>query len=292
MPTQAVELLSLTERSRYLSGLRVGLAGVVISTTFVSDDVSGAEISVAVVLYLALSALTAAIVGRGGRAAGATLNGSLLVDGIFLAIVIARTGGSAEALLLPGVHIVGVTLLLSYRTGLKIALWHTLLFLLAVEAARVGFLHGPVGAALGRGAGLVVASLWALALGTAFFSAVSERELRRQKHDLFRLSVMVAELDTDPDVATIAKTFLGELCSTFGFSRGAILASPRGDLEVLACDRRRRARRYRRRRRSDRISGLGGAHEPAGAIDRPGDGPSHRIAAPRCSERGDRPAPP
>ena len=235
MPTQAVELLSLTERSRYLSGLRVGLAGVVISTTFVSDDVSGAEISVAVVLYLALSALTAVIVGRGGRAAGATLNGSLLVDGIFLAIVIARTGGSAEALLLlPGVHIVGVTLLLSYRTGLKIALWHTLLFLLAVEAARVGFLHGPVGAALGRGAGLVVASLWALALGTAFFSAVSERELRRQKHDLFRLSVMVAELDTDPDVATIAKTFLGELCSTFGFSRGVILASPRGDLEVLA----------------------------------------------------------
>ena len=85
MPTQAVELLSLTERSRYLSGLRVGLAGVVISTTFVSDDVSGAEISVAVVLYLALSALTAVIVGRGGRAAGATLNGSLLVDGIFLA---------------------------------------------------------------------------------------------------------------------------------------------------------------------------------------------------------------
>jgi signal transduction histidine kinase len=230
-----MELLSLTERSRYLSGLRGGIAGVVIASTLASDDVSSAQVSVVVVLYLACSVLGAVIVARGGRAAGPALNGSLLMDGIFLAIVIARTGGTAEALLLlPAVHIVGVTLLLSYRTGLKIALWHTLLFLLAVEAARVGFLQGEVGAALGRGAGLVIAGLWGLALGTAFFSAVSERELRRQKHDLSRLSVMVAELDTDPDVHTIARVFLDELCTTFGFSRGVILASPHGDLEVLA----------------------------------------------------------
>ncbi len=230
-----MELLSLTERSRYLSGLRLGLAGVVMAALFASDDVSSAQVSVAIILYLACTAAGAVIVARSGRAAAPALNGSLLVDGIFLAIVIARTGGTAEALLLlPGVHIVGVTLLLSYRTGLKIALWHTLLFLLAAEAVRVGFVQGHVGAALGRGAGLVVAGLWGLALGTAFFSAVSERELRRQKHDLFRLSVMVAELDTDPDVHTIAQTFLDELCSTFGFSRGVILASPHSDLEVLA----------------------------------------------------------
>ena len=230
-----MELLSLTERSRYLSGLRLGLAGVVIATTLASDDVSSAQVSVAVILHLACTALAAVVVSRGSRAAGPALNGSLLVDGIFLAIVIARTGGTAEALLLlPDVHIVGVTLLLSYRTGLKIALWHTLLFLLVVEATRVGFVQGEVGAALGPGAGLVIAGLWGLALGTAFFSAVSERELRRQKHDLFRLSVMVAELDADPDVHTIARVFLDELCSTFGFRRGVILASPHSDLELLA----------------------------------------------------------
>jgi signal transduction histidine kinase len=236
VPTaQAIELLSITERSRYLSGLRLGLSGVVVAITVASQDVSSADVSVVTGIYLACSALTAVVAGRGGRAAAPVLNGSLLMDGLFLALVVAQTGGTAEALLLlPGVHIVGVTLLISYRTGLKIALWHTLLFLLAVEAARAGILQGEVGAALGRGAGLVVAGLWVLALGTAFFSAVSERELRRQKHDLFRLSVMVGKLDSDPDVHITAQVFLDELCSTFGFERGVILASPQGDLEVLA----------------------------------------------------------
>ena len=235
VPTEAIELLSITERSRYLSGLRAGLAAVVVAGAIASDDVTSADITLATVIYLACSTVAALVIGRGGRAAGPVLNGTLLVDGLFLAKVIARTGGTAESLLLlPSVHIVGVTLLLSYRTGLKIALWHTLLFLLTVEAAHVGMLHGEIGESLQQGAGLVVTGMWGIALGTAFFSAVSERELRRQKHDLFRLSVMVAKLDTDSDVRASAEVLLHELCSTFGFRRGVVLASSQGDLELLA----------------------------------------------------------
>jgi signal transduction histidine kinase len=229
------ELLSIIERARYLSGLRLGLAGVVTSITLASGDAPAVSVGTATVAFLALSLVSAAVVRRGGTAAAPVLRGMLLVDGLYLATVTAQTGGTPEAiLLLPYVHVVAVTLLCSYRTGLKLALWHTLLFLLVVEAARADVLHRVLAPGVEEGAPLTVAGLWVFALGTALSSAASERELRRQKHDLNRLSAMVARLDAELDVTDIPHVLLDELCSTFGFGRGVVLASPRGDLELLA----------------------------------------------------------
>jgi signal transduction histidine kinase len=233
------ELLSITERARYLSGLRVGLAGVVTFITVTSHDEAAIAVSTATAAFLALSMLSAALVRRGGRAAVPVLQGSLMVDGLYLATVIAQTGGAAEAIqLLPYVHVVGVTLLCSYRTGLKLALWHTLLLLLVIEAGRSGVLQGRMAAGIEANvedaATYTIAGLWVFALGTAVFSAASERQLRRQKHDLARLSAMVARMDTDPEASDIPPVLLEELCSTFGFARGVVLASPRDDLDLLA----------------------------------------------------------
>jgi signal transduction histidine kinase len=237
------ELLSITERARYLFGLRIGLGGVVTAVALATDGTPAIAISIATGTYLALSFLSAAIVGRGGRASVPVLQGTLLVDGLYLATVIAQTGGTAQAIwLLPYVHVVGVTLLCAYRTGLKLALWHTLLFLLVIEAARADILHGRMaagiqasfGAGNGEGAALTIAGLWVFALGTAVFSAVGDRQLRRQKHDLSRLSAMVTRMDADPEVADIPNVLLEELRATFGFARGVVIASPHGDLELLA----------------------------------------------------------
>jgi signal transduction histidine kinase len=236
------ELLSVTERARYLFGLRLGLAGVITFIALASDDVPAVAVSAATAAFLGISFLSAAVVRRGGKAAAPVLQGTLLVDGLYLATVIAQTGGSAEAIrLLPYVHVIGVTLLCSYRTGLKLALWHTLLLLLVIEAGRSGLLPGPIAAGIeatflarnGEGAVLTVAGLWVFALGTALFSAASDRQLRRQKYDLSRLSSMVARVDGDAE-ADIPGVLLEELCSTFGFTRGVVLASPHGDLELLA----------------------------------------------------------
>ena len=239
LSTDPAELLSITERARYLFGLRLGLAGVVTFITLASDGEAAIAVSTATAAFLAISFLCAAIVRGGGRAAVPVLQGSLLVDGLYLAVVIAQTGGAAEAIqLMPYVHVVGVTLLCSYRTGLKLALWHTLLLLLVIEAARSGVLQGRMGAGIEANvepaATLTIAGLWVFALGTALFSAASERQLRRQKHDLSRLSAMVARVDTDPEAADIPDVLLEELCSTFGFERGVVLASPHDDLDLLA----------------------------------------------------------
>src|SRR5439155_4915602 len=166
------------------------------------------------------------------------MQGALLLDGIYLAAVVAFTGETTSPLLfLVFVHVVAVTLLCSYRTGLKIALWHTTLFLLVVGSIDAGIIEGSPTLAGGSGPGspaLAIAGLWLVALGTATAAAASERQLRRQKVDLGSLSTMVARLETSSGAEEIPGILLEELCATFGFERGVVLASPEGDLRVLA----------------------------------------------------------
>src|SRR5438128_5797619 len=81
---------------------------------------------------------------------------------------------------------------------------------------------------------LYLGALWAVALGTAAFSAANERELRWQKVDLEQLSRMVDEIDHTTSPLHIPGLFLDRLCDVFGFARGAVLASPEGELRVLA----------------------------------------------------------
>ena len=267
---------------------------MVIAVTIAADGEKTVAVSVSTLIYLALSLLSATIVRRGGAAAVPVMQGMLLVDGLYLATAIAQTGGSAPAVrFLPYVHVVGVTLLCSYRTGLKLALWDTLLFLLLIEGVRAGVLHDRLGAdiepgtavGLREGAILTIAGLWVSALGTALFSAASDRQLRRQKHDLSRLSAMVARMDADPESADIPNMLLEELGTTFGFARGVVLASLHGDIELLAWTQPDSPTDLAVGRRPSGIAGLGGTRDPAPARDRPGHGSPARIPPPRRPQR-------
>ena len=66
------------------------------------------------------------------------LTGLLLVDGVYLAAAMYATGGTQSPIrFVVYLHLVAVSLLASYRTGLKIALWHSLLlFVAALRAGR------------------------------------------------------------------------------------------------------------------------------------------------------------
>jgi signal transduction histidine kinase len=211
------------------------LGAVVLAPQIVTG--SNSRVVFATVGYLAVSAVPFAF-RRDRRLALPLMQGALLLDGIYLAAVIALTGGAVSPLLfLVLVHVVAVTPLCSYRTGLKITLWHTTLFLLVVGSIDAGIIEGSSTLSGGSGAGrpaLAIAGLWLLALGTATAAAVSERQLRRQKFDLASLSTMVARMDASSRAEEIPVILLEELCSTFGFERGVVLASPEGDLRVLA----------------------------------------------------------
>ncbi|MEA2433254.1 MAG: hypothetical protein QOG54_711 [Actinomycetota bacterium] len=220
----------------YLQALRVGFAVVVLASGLFASSVIGAslaDLTLFTAAYLLLSA-TAEGLRRAGRGRGlAVVGGMLLVDGIYLAWVTYATGGSESPLrFLVYLHIIGVTLLASYRTGLKIALWHSLLFFVAFYAQAADILDPTEKAAaegsINESMVFAVVAFWVVALGTASFSSINERELRRRKVDLEAMNDTAQRLENVSDPDEIARVLLDAVGNEFGFKRGAVLAAPDG----------------------------------------------------------------
>jgi signal transduction histidine kinase len=243
---QRDEMVPLQERAAFLEVVRLTFALLVIAVALLVPGVATRNRLVLVlvsVIYLVVAAAPQALARLGRHPMLGLLQASLLLDGLYLAWVMLLTGGTESPFqILVYVHVVAVTLAASYRTGLKIAIWHTLLYLLLFETARGGFL--PAGGqpladavSLGSVAGIVVVfrvgGIWLVAFATAVFSAQNERELRSQKIDLQQLSEWVADVDHLTSAEEIAGTLLDRLHLTHGFRRGVLLASPQDALEVV-----------------------------------------------------------
>jgi signal transduction histidine kinase len=240
------EMAPLQERAAFLGIVRATIALVVIGTAWLVPAIVGSHripVMLASVAYLVVGAAPQTLHRLGRERILGLVQASLLVDGLYVAWVMLMTGGTESPFrFFIYAHIVAVTLAASYRTGLKIAFWHTLLYLLLFQAALGGFLPAADrpfadGATRGSVAGLViffrVCGFWMVAFATAAFSALNERELRTQKIDLQQLSEWVAETDHLTSTDEIAGTLLGRLHETYGFPRGAVLASPRDDLALV-----------------------------------------------------------
>jgi diguanylate cyclase (GGDEF)-like protein len=241
----AAEVVPLADRMRYMQVFRLVLVAVVAFVVALSPEShhAGPEAFAAItVTFMALS-LGAHLAWRVSRGAGLALfTGMLIVDGIYLAWTAYATGGGASPIrYLIILHIITVALLASYRTGMKMALWHSLL-LLVVYYAREGGVLDPLEPDDAPGAGtpfeqLIVFSavLWFVAIATSAFSAVNERELRRRRYDLEALASMATRLEDTTDSASVADTVLDSVCDTFGFERTLFFAGEDGgELQLLA----------------------------------------------------------
>ncbi|HEX2295424.1 MAG TPA: sensor domain-containing diguanylate cyclase [Actinomycetota bacterium] len=243
--SESPEIVSLAERMGYLQALRAGFVLVVLASAVFASRFVGASLRDLVVVsagYFLLTGITEAL-RRLGKARGLyVVAGMLLVDGVYLAGTMYATGFAQSPLrFLLYLHLIAVTLLASYRTGLKIALWHSLLFFVVFHGQLAGILaprgvepSGEIGALTYRPSVFNVMAFWLVALGTAVFSSVNEKELRRRKIDLEALNEMGVEFENVSDPLTVASTFLDRVCDAFEFKRGVVLASPAGDVAVAA----------------------------------------------------------
>jgi signal transduction histidine kinase len=245
------ELVSLAERMAYLRILRIGFVSIVIATCTLAPEVRGASlasIAAASAAYLLLLPAPELAQRLRRKELLPVIGGTLMVDGIYLGWVAYATGGAQSPLrFLVYLHVVAVTLLASYRTGLKIAAWHSLLLFAAFYAQSAGILEVRetiLSALPGRGADfqtvsmLNVAALWAVALGTAAFSALSERELRAQKVGLEQTTTIVSDLDKGTGPSHIPLVLLNSMSEIFGFRRGAVLtSSPQEEVMTLVAYR-------------------------------------------------------
>jgi len=242
------DLVSLAERVGSLSFMRAGFAVAVLALGWIEPGLRGVSmgaLALATGAYLVPALALPPAVRTLSRGPALLASGAmLLIDGVYLTWVTYATGGVESPLrFLLFVHVVAVTLIASSRTGLKIAAWNSLLLLVVLYAQSAGIIETRetlLSALPGQGehfrlfAMLNVAALWAVALATAAFSSVNERELRAQKVDLHQLSTMVREIDDRTGASDIPRILLDKLCEVFGFTRGAVLASPEDDLALLA----------------------------------------------------------
>ena len=162
----------------------------------------------------------------------------LLVDGVYLTWASYLTGGASSPLrYLFVLHLVGVVLIGSYRTGLKVVAWDSLLLFAALRLqeahviARVGSSSGAEQQQLTA----FVAVCWLVTLVAAAFSSVNERELRRRRGDIEALARMATDLELLDDPNAIACAALDRIAGTFAFDRAILIAGrAEGDLAVMA----------------------------------------------------------
>jgi diguanylate cyclase (GGDEF)-like protein len=182
--------------------------------------------------------------GTSGRPrSGAPFQQALLpVDPVYLAVLALPSGGAqSDFILLFTVQLISVTLLASPRAGIRLALWDSVL-LVSVTWFQLG---GPLGQWLGTpqvvtptagAVALRIGGFWAVALTTAAFSALSERELRRSKAHLDALTTMASQMEeameSGCEPEQIAAIFLKGVLYPFAFKQVAVIWDRKG--QVLA----------------------------------------------------------
>lgn len=80
---------------------------------------------------------------------------------------------------------------------------------------------------------LTVVTTWAVAGGTATFSAANERELHRRKRHVEALARLASELDRAKDARTVADTLLDAVRDALGFRRALVIAASDGQFAVV-----------------------------------------------------------
>jgi len=239
----ASELVPLAERVQQMQLFRLAASVIVIIFGLVAPaslDASLGSLLAGVGVYVVLSVLyeTAWRRTRGARRLFGVM---LIADGIFLAWVSYATGGLVSPLrYLILLHLIAVSLLASHRTGLKLALWHSLLLFVVYYAQEAEILR-PFGPAVERLPGsnfqqlvglVLVFGLVAMITGT--LSAVNERELRRRRYDLEALALMAADLEDATDPSAVAQVLVDRVVDAFDLERAVVLAGQGADLSVIA----------------------------------------------------------
>jgi two-component system cell cycle response regulator len=140
-----------------------------------------------------------------------------------LAVAVSRTGGYRSPLVfLVFLLVIATTLLVSYRTGLELAIWCALLLVLAHAASDAGII-GAEPRVSDRFALVSAATFLVVALAAAAFSWVNERSLRHSRAQLEWL----VELSTDLEQSHRAEDGMAKLvrhaCGRLGFNRAVVL---------------------------------------------------------------------
>lgn len=224
-------LVPLADRVRWSALLRLGLlvtaAGV---WATIAEPVVTTPVVVVATGQIALVVVSLFAPRLGRHPTIFVLNASLVLDGVLLAVVVHLTGElGGPVTVLYVLHVSAVSLLMSFRTGAKVALWHSVLVLVTLHASATGVLTGgPLdGAPFATSTYLAfVLLVWVAALGTSAFAALNERELRRRRYDAEVLQRFAVRLSTVEDPERVARDLARTAVDDLGVRRALVMVLP------------------------------------------------------------------
>jgi diguanylate cyclase (GGDEF)-like protein len=241
---QSAEIVPVSDRARYMDGFRAALVALVVAIAIAAPGsllVARADLLLATGAFALIAAAAHVLFAAVPRVQLPVFGLMLLLDGAFLAWAAYGTGAAESPLRFVMIlHVVAVALLASYRTGLKVALWHSLLLTVVFYAQEGGLLEATTAAGIGIGTPFerlleFSALFWVVAIATAAFSAVNERELRRRRYDTEALATMATQLESVTQPGDVATTLVDSVATTFDFHSVVLIASREGGApEVLA----------------------------------------------------------
>jgi len=237
----ASDAVPVVHRWTALTLTRLGLAGAAAAASAGIPDLAAERTSAVIgscALYAGVVLLAEALRRRSGARALWLMGALVLLDGLFLASVVNATGGTPSPLnALVYLHVVALTLVVSFRTGLQAAVLHAGLVL--VPAASIG--SSVVDAtiwAVPSGAALRSTSYLVVAIATAACASIDERALRRGQSRLAAQVDLLSELD-EINGAEAAALVIGEhVVGTLGFTRAAVAVVDGRRTQVVVVDHR------------------------------------------------------
>ena len=234
----AAEVTPLSHRAGVMMIFRAAMA-LVLTVLAVG---TGAELPIPApglaVAYLAASgALSLGVLVPHRPFAMRAFGSSLLLDGLYLQFQHEVLGRGLPVDVALAAELVAVCLLASFRTGLKIALWQSLLLLIAVRGQDSGlFPMPPATSAVDRDEMLLadMAVLWLVVLITAVATSVNERELRRRRYDAETLALLATELHGDEQPDAVLTRLLDFVQRELDTRRAVVCRREANRLDLLA----------------------------------------------------------
>ncbi|MGY4644931.1 GGDEF domain-containing protein [Cellulomonas sp. URHB0016] len=206
------EIVPLAERARALAVLRVVITVAVLGLAAAGGSLHVRDALVVAVPYLVITSLLGLAVYLPRRSLGIRAFGfALLLDGAYLQNLLQKDGHGFAVQFAIAAFLVAVTLLGSFRTGIKIAVWSSILLVIGHQAQ----VNGLIAAGSGRPTDLALVSdlvlMWIVVVTAATAASINERELRRRRYDaevLRRLATVQHRSETPGDVLGTLVTFI------------------------------------------------------------------------------------
>ena len=241
-PSGTQDIVSLAERFRFMQWFRLAAAGAVVAGWLTIPEIGradGGEVLASTAIYLGVTALSELLYRALPRQGRFLFTGMLIADSLFLGWMAHLTAGPTTPLrFLILLHLIAVALLASFRTGLRMALWHSMVLFGMVQAADLSLIP-PAGQGAPGADNLAqqvsfAALFWAVAIVTSTFAAVNERELRRRRYDLEALARLAAQLEKAEEPALVAEALVDAIGTEFDLKRVVVIGSPSDDPALLA----------------------------------------------------------